>query len=46
MQKLIRLTVGFILLMVVFVMSCGGKAVPPPKAEEESHAKRLVAFSK
>ena len=41
MQKLIRLTVGFILLMVVFVMSCGGKAVPPTKAEEESRAKKV-----
>ena len=27
--------------MVVFVMSCGGKAVPPTKAEEESRAEKV-----
>ena len=41
MQKLIRLTFSFLLLAVISVMGCGGKAVPPTKAEEESHAKKV-----
>ncbi|MDP6596511.1 MAG: NIPSNAP family protein [Candidatus Poribacteria bacterium] len=41
MQKLIRLTTGFLLLVAIFVMDCGGKAVPLTKAEEESDAKKV-----
>ena len=41
MQKLIRLTTCFLLLVAIFVMGCGGKAVPLTKAEEESDAKKV-----
>ena len=38
MQKLTRLAVGFLLLAVVFVMSCGEEATSPTKAKKESDA--------
>ena len=38
MQKLTRLAVRFLLLAVVFVMSCGEEATSPTKAKKESDA--------
>ena len=38
MQKLIRLAVGFLLLAVVFVTSCGEETASPTKAKKESDA--------
>ena len=43
MQKLIRLAVGFLLLAVVFVTSCGEETTSPTKAKEESDAVILGA---
>ena len=38
MQKLIRLAVGFLLLAVVFMVSCGEETASPTKAKKESDA--------